>query len=104
MQSQSVTEHIQDHGHDTIRLEDGRTAAADRQPETLSQPVTPGSESGEAFIATEAPRTVQTTTEAFTGEDTDCGGTVVQAQARDVVLTQSVAPVAEVRFIFSLQL
>ena len=104
MQSESVTKHEQDHTKDTNKLEDGFTAAADRQPETLSQPGTAAAESGDAFIATEAPRTVQTTTQASAGEDTDCGGKVVQAQARDVVLTESVAHVAEVRFNFSLQL
>ena len=109
MQSKSVTKQGQDRGHDTNRLEDGFTAAAARQPETLSQPGTASAESGEAFIATEAPRTIQTTTEAFTGEDTDCGGTVFQAQARDVVLTdvvltEGVTPVAEVRLNFSPQL
>ena len=103
MQSQSVAKPVLDHGHDTIRLEDGRTAAADRQPETLSQPGTAAAESGDARIATEALRTVQTT-EASAGDGTDCGDTVVQAQARDVVLTEGVAPAAEVRFNFSLQL
>ena len=107
MQSQSVAKQVLDHGHDTIRLEDGRTAAADRQPETLSQPGTAAAESSDAFIATEAPRIIQTTTEASAGESTNHNGTVVQAQARKVVLTvstESVAHVAEVGFNFALQL
>ena len=104
MQSQSVAKQVLDHGHDTIRLEDGRTAAADRQPETLSQPGTAAAESGDAFISTEAPPTIQQTTEASTGESTDHSGTVVQAQARAVVLTESIAHVAKVRFNCALQL
>ena len=98
------SKHVQDSSKDTNKLEDGFTAAADRQPETLSHPGTAAAESGDAFIATEAPRTVQTTTEASAGEDIDCGGTVVQAQNRELVVTEGFAPVAEVRFNFSLQL
>ena len=104
MLSKSVTKHSQDHSTDTNKLEDGFTAAADRQPETLPLPGTAGAEGSDARIATEALRTVQTTTEASAGESTDHSGTVVQAQAREVVLTESAADIAEVRFNFALQL
>ena len=98
------SKHAQHCSKDTDKLEDGFTAAADKQPETLSHPGTAAAESRDAFIATEAPRTIQKMTEASTGKNTVCGGTVVQAQNRELVVTEGFAPVIEVRFNFSLQL